>query len=227
MAGSPEVRLEHDDDGHAELVLAAPPGNKLHLDLLEQLVAVAERVHRQPPASLVVRGEGKAFCVGIDPAVFVRRTPGADQVVVHEPSVRHALERFSRLLGALEALPCPTVAALAGPALGGGLELALGCDRRVGSTTATLSMPEVRLGLLPGGGSTQRLARLLGAAKAKHLLLTGRRLSGLEAQRWGLVDVVVDRAEVVASARAEARRLAAAPRWPEARRALRRPQNWK
>ena len=104
-------------------------------------------------------------------------------------------------------LPCPTVAAIVGPALGGGLELALVCDVRVAAATATLAMPEVRLGVLPGGGATQRLPRLLGTARAKDLLLTGRRISGAEAQAWGLVDHVVERPDVPDVARDEVRRL--------------------
>jgi enoyl-CoA hydratase/carnithine racemase len=212
-----EVRLQRGPDGHAELTIANPPGNQLDGRALDRLVELADVLRTAPPASLLVRGEGKAFCVGIDPSVFLDRDGDGSATLVGEAAVRDVARRFGLLLGALATLPCPTVAAIVGPALGGGLELALVCDVRVAAATATLAMPEVRLGVLPGGGATQRLPRLLGTARAKDLLLTGRRISGTEALAWGLVDHVVERPEVPDVARDEVRHLAASTAWRTAR----------
>ncbi|KAI0939406.1 hypothetical protein AcW1_004461 [Taiwanofungus camphoratus] len=94
-------------------------------------------------------------------------------------------------LGALECLPMPTIAAIDGPALGGGLELGLACDLRVaGQTVTKIGLPETRLGIIPGAGGTQRATRLLGISKAKSLIFTARSLSATEALEWGLVDYV-------------------------------------
>ena len=112
------------------------------------------------------------------------------------------------VIAALESCPSPVVAALGGHALGGGLELALGCDRRIGSPTLLLGMPEVGLGLVPGAGGTQRLPRLIGREAAVSLILTGRRISAAEALALGLLDEVTE-ADLVEAA------VAAAPGTPK------------
>jgi len=95
------------------------------------------------------------------------------------------------VLGKLENLPVPTIAAIDGPALGGGLELSLACDLRVaGNTVSKIGFPETRLGIIPGAGGTQRAARLLGLSKTKDLIYTARQLTASEALEWGLVDYV-------------------------------------
>jgi len=94
-------------------------------------------------------------------------------------------------LAKLEALPMPTIAAIDGPALGGGLELSLACDLRVAGYDVTkIGLPETSLGIIPGAGGTQRVARLLGPSKAKDLIFTARSLTALDAYEWGLVDYV-------------------------------------
>jgi enoyl-CoA hydratase/carnithine racemase len=102
----------------------------------------------------------------------------------------------------LAELPMPTIAAIEGNALGGGLELALCCDIRIASERARLGLPEVRLAVTPGAGGTQRLPRVVGAARAKQLILTGAVLTAEEAERIGLVNEVVPRGEAVNRARA-------------------------
>jgi enoyl-CoA hydratase/carnithine racemase len=128
---------------------------------------------------VVLTGAGdRAFCAGAD----LKERAGMSDEDVH---------RFHRALGAalrgIEEAPQPFVAALNGAALGGGLELALACDLRIASEAARLGLPEVSLGIIPGGGGTQRLARLVGVARAKDLVLTARRASAAEALAMGLV----------------------------------------
>ncbi len=98
---------------------------------------------------------------------------------------------FLRSLGAIAAIPRATVAAVSGFALGGGCELALACDFRIACERAVFGQPEILLGIIPGGGGTQRLARLVGPARAKDLILTGRQVQADEALAMGLVDEVV------------------------------------
>ena len=112
---------------------------------------------------------------------------------------------------ALEELPLPTIAAIEGAALGGGLELALGCDLRVASETATLGLPEVTLGIMPGAGGTQRLPRAVGHDRARELVLTGRRLAAAEAHALGLVHALAPAGGALAAATETARAFAAGP----------------
>ena len=116
--------------------------------------------------------------------------------------------RFRDALDAVAALPRATIAAVNGYALGGGCELALACDFRVVGTSARLGQPEILLGVIPGGGGTQRLTRLVGPSRAKDLILTGRQVDAEEALRMGLVDRVVDDTAVLDTALAMASSLA-------------------
>ena len=118
------------------------------------------------------------------------------------------LQDFTR---ALARLPKPTVAAITGYALGGGCEVALACDFRVAADDARLGQPEILLGIIPGAGGTQRLARLVGPARAKDLVFSGRMVSADEALAIGLVDEVVPAAEVQAAARARLARYVGGP----------------
>jgi len=128
---------------------------------------------------VVVTGAGdKAFCAGADLKERARMAP--EEVHAFHGGLRRALS-------AIEAAPQPFVAALNGAALGGGLELALACDLRIAADSAQMGLPEVSLGIIPGGGGTQRLARLIGVARAKDLVLTARRIGAPEALAMGLV----------------------------------------
>jgi enoyl-CoA hydratase/carnithine racemase len=142
----------------------------------------------------VVTGSGeRSFSAGSDVAEFEnQRGPGGRARFEHE-------ERVNRRLAEL---PMPTIAAIEGNALGGGLELALCCDLRIASERAKLGLPEVRLAVTPGSGGTQRLPRIVGAGRAKELILTGRVIDAPEAARIGLVNEVVPAGQ--ARARAEA-----------------------
>ncbi|KAF8897736.1 ClpP/crotonase-like domain-containing protein [Infundibulicybe gibba] len=160
--------------------------NAISLALLQQLRDSLEEVHYDKSVrALIVRSTTiGSFCAGADLAE--RR--GMTQVQVNK-----FLADLRDALGRLENLPMPTIAAIDGPALGGGLELSLACDLRVaGSTVTKIGLPETSLGIIPGAGGTQRAARLLGPSKAKDLIFTARTLNAQEALQWGLVDYVSD-----------------------------------
>lgn len=174
--------------------------NALSTAVLGELAAEAEALTDDPPGAVVITGSDRMFAAGADIDEF----GGPDEAA----AVGSA---FRRALGAVAAIPRATIAAIAGYALGGGCELALACDFRVAASNAKLGQPEILLGIIPGGGGTQRLARLLGPARAKDLILTGRQVAADEALRIGLVDRVVDAASVLDEALSWAAELAQGP----------------
>ena len=132
---------------------------------------------------VVITGAGeKAFIAGADIGEFAERTP-LEQ--------RAAMEG-RRVFTVIAGFPKPVIASINGYALGGGCELALACDLRIAARSARLGQPEVNLGILPGGGGTQRLPRLVGLGRAMRLILTGELIDAQEAERIGLVDLLVD-----------------------------------
>ena len=153
---------------------------------------------------VVLTGAGeRAFCAGAD--LKERRTWTLDDTRVF-------LGEINALMDAVAAFPRPVVAAVNGLALGGGFELALACDLRIAAVTAELGLPEVRLGIMPGAGGTQRLARIAGVAVAKELTLTGRRIGAARARELGIVsEVAASGALADASARLAAEIGGAAP----------------
>jgi enoyl-CoA hydratase len=176
------ISLELAPVAHLELV--NPPLNLVTRELTEQLHAALTRLAAaQDVRALVLSGRGdRAFCAGSDIGEFegLRGRAAEGKLLLEKLVYRQLAE-----------LPMPTIAAIEGDALGGGLELALCCDLRVASTRARLGMPEVRLAVIPGSGGTQRLPRLVGPGWAKELILTGRILVADEAERMGLVNQVV------------------------------------
>jgi len=180
-----DVRLEGSGDGgRADLVLDRPAKlNALTLHMLDRLRAHAEALRADPPRVVVVRGEGdRTFSVGADVGEWAAMTPA--QAV-------WASERGAAALDALQALPCPVVAAVHGHCVGGGLELALACDLRLAASDARLGFPEVTLGNATGWGGAARLLALVGVGHAKQLMLTGETLDAHDALRLGLVGRVV------------------------------------
>jgi enoyl-CoA hydratase len=194
-------------DGRVVLVTLDRPSllNAIGSTLLHQLDGVLAEVEAdESVGALVVTGAGRAFSAGADITEFHALQDAA--------AFRAWIQRFSTTYERLERLPCPTVAAVDGPALGGGFELVLACDLRVVSTRATFGLPEVKLGLLPGGGGTQRLVRQLPPALARAIVLGGDPIPADVAERVGLVNAVVGDGEALDAARAWAQRLAALPR---------------
>jgi len=184
---SPQVGLKI-DAGHATITFRSEAGvNVLTSETLRTLGAIVARVRREPQVRTAsVQGEGKLFMAGADIKEMATFTP--DQA-------RSYGELGHGVFNDLASLPCVTLAAIQGAALGGGLELALACDFRLAVKSAKLGCPEVALGLIPGWGGIARLTRLLGAVRAKRLFLSGNPISGEEAHAWGLVDELVNSPE--------------------------------
>lgn len=158
---------------------------------LESLVARAGEPGRGVRVVVITGAGDKAFCAGAD----LKERAG-----MGEPEVREFLDRLRRTFRALETSDAIFIAALNGAALGGGTELALACDLRVAAPAAELGLTEVRLGIIPGGGGTQRLPRLIGPGRAKELILTGRRVGAAEALGLGLVNRVADPGKLLETA---------------------------
>ena len=180
------VLTERHDDGVALLRLNRPPMNPLSVALLGELrdAALALGADLEVKA-VVVAGSEKAFAAGADISELT------DQV-----GARASTDAFRAAFDAVVAIPRPVIAAVRGYALGGGCELALACDLRVGSENARIGQPEILLGALPGAGGSPRLARLIGPARAKELVWSGRQVRADEAHALGILDRVVPSDEV-------------------------------
>ncbi len=174
------IKLEK-ADSVATLRLNRPDAlNALSMDLLEEFaVAVADVGRDESVKALVIRGEGRAFCAGAD-LLFFDST--LDDLSRLQPYVRRLNDCFFQL----EELPIPAIAVVHGFVLAGGLELMLACDLALAAEDARIGDQHANFGLMPGGGSTQRLSRRIGTQRAMELLTTGRWLSGAEAAEWGL-----------------------------------------
>jgi enoyl-CoA hydratase/carnithine racemase len=165
----------------AEIMLDRPPVNALSTALARSLTATCAEIAAEPSVRAVVLSgaPGRAFCAGADLKERAGMTDAA--IAAQRPVVR-------AVYGAVLGLPQPAIAAVHGFALGGGCELALSCDLIVADETAVFGLPEVTVGLVPGGGGTQLALRRLGAGRAADLVLTGRKVAIDEAERIGLVD---------------------------------------
>ncbi len=188
--GSEERVVRVERDGGIFLVTIDRPEkrNALNAEVREQLASAVDQALADPEARvLVFTGAGdKAFVAGADVGEFAGRSPLEQRQAMTSPTV------FDRIWDA----PLPTIAMINGWCLGGGCELALACDLRIGSDTAMLGQPEIRLGIIPGGGATQRLPRLIGYGKALQLILSGEPIDGVSAYEIGLLDEVVPAAEL-------------------------------
>ena len=203
----PLVIVERRDDGVAVIRLDNPKVNALSKELLHQLEGAATSLRDDPPGAVVVTGGERIFAAGAEISEFRSREAPAEVITRAEAELIGQL--FLRALNAVADIPRATIAAISGFALGGGCELALACDFRIASERAKLGQPEILLGIIPGGGGTQRLARLIGPARAKDLIFTGRQVRADEALAIGLVDEVVPPEAVLDRALERAAALAA------------------
>ncbi len=190
----------------AVVTLDHPPVNALSTQLLEELEAEYDRLDTSDETrAIVIRGAGeKAFVAGADITEFPALRESALAAAEEGGSARG----IQKVALQIEAGRTPVIAEIHGYCLGGGLELAIACDIRVAADDAQLGQPEIKLGLIPGGGGTQRLPRLVGHGRALLLNLTGDPISGAQAYEWGLVERAVPRAELHEAAMAIARTLA-------------------
>jgi enoyl-CoA hydratase/carnithine racemase len=195
--------LESSLDGQvATLTLNRPEArNALSPELMDALGDELERLDPDPEVRcIVIAGSDEVFAAGADIRAMSERS--------FAEALRHPAAGFWKRLAAVKT---PMIAAVSGWALGGGCELALACDMIVASETAELGQPEITLGIIPGGGGTQRLARVLGKQRTMELVLTGRRISAQEAQEFGLVNVVAKKREWLEQAMELARTVARRP----------------
>lgn len=191
------VTLQRREDGVALVRLDRPKMNALSAEMLCQLEEVLRALAEDPPGAIVVWGGERIFAAGADITEFSG---------LGDPG--QLARRFHQVLDELASFPRAVIAAVNGYALGGGCELALACDLRVAGEGARLGLPEILLGIIPGGGGTQRLPRLIGASRAKDLIFSGRHVRAEEALRIGLVDRVAPDDEVLPAALAWAAELA-------------------
>jgi len=191
------------DGAVAVVTIDHPPVNALSAPLLDELEAEVARLDADDGVrAIVLKGAGeRAFIAGADISEF----PSQREAATEEGGSARGIQR----LGAhMDAARTPFIAAIHGFCLGGGLELAMCCDLRVAAEDAQLGQPEIKLGLIPGGGGTQRLPRFVGLGRAMLLNMTGDFIDGRTAYEWGLVERVVPRAELMDTALGIARTIA-------------------
>ena len=195
----PLVRFETDGPV-AVMALDNPPVNALSNELLSDLVAAIEQAESAGVRAVVVTGSPR-FSAGADISGFRALMASGGSGAGLGVELERALQR-------LAALPKPVIAAVRGYAFGGGLELAMACDLRVLAEDAKVGQPEIKLGVIPGAGGTQRLTRLIGVGRARDLVLTGRAIDAATALEWGLADRVVPAADLDEAATSLAKELA-------------------
>jgi enoyl-CoA hydratase len=197
---NPLIRLERREDGVAVVTLDNGKVNALSIGTLGRLHDTMQELRRDLPGAVVITGGPRLFAAGAEISEF----GGPEEAARVGGAFRAALDAVANF-------PRATIAAVSGYALGGGCEVALACDFRIASERAKFGQPEILLGIIPGGGGTQRLTRLIGPARAKDLILTGRQVGAAEALAIGLVDEVVAPDTLEERALERARELAAGP----------------
>ena len=197
-------------DGLFEIALNRPEKrNAISLELFKAFDAAITAANRTPGIrAVLIRGEGESFSAGIDVSALL----GLAQT--HGPHwqqrMRSITDEFQGVLTRLERLEMPTIALLHGHCLGLAFELALACDLRIAAENTALGLPETLLGIIPDVGGTTRLTRLVGPARAKELIFTGRRMDASAAEKWGIVNYVVPREKLTAKGEALAAEIAQA-----------------
>jgi enoyl-CoA hydratase/carnithine racemase len=200
----PELVHLEVDDGVGIVRLERPPANAISLDLSRELLDVLREAEtRDDVGALVVWGGPKIFAAGADIKAMVDADPA---------EIREQVTTLGAACDRLESMPKVSIAAITGYALGGGFELALACDLRYAAADAKVGQPEIRLGVIPGAGGTQRIAWLAGPGVARDLTYTGRQAEADEARALGLVERVVPADQLPATAVEDARAFAQGPR---------------
>lgn len=197
----PNATYERDGDVGV-VTLTAPPLNLVSEALSDDLIAAVDQARGDDIRAVLVQAEGDAFSAGADVSMFQDRTPATG---------RELLERFIPALRGFEDLPVPTVCAVHGACLAGGMELALACDLIWASDDAMLGLIEGVIGAIPFGGGIQRLAARAGTGRAREAVLTARMYDAQTMLDWGVVNRVVPRADLHAKTHAFAHTLAAGP----------------
>lgn len=193
--------VTHEIDGAVGIVtLAKPPHNLIDDPLIDDLVRAYEKVMAANCRAILLRSSMRHFCAGAELKSFGTTT-----------LIQSNQKRLEEVWRALEDVPVPTVAALNGGVLGGGLELALTCDMIIAADTAFLGQVEVTVGLLPLLGGTQRIAQRAGSARAKEISMLGRRHTPEAFERWGIINLVVPEADLATASMTWTRQLAAGP----------------
>nr|CAB3473099.1 unnamed protein product [Digitaria exilis] len=196
MAAKGRTELEVGADGVAVITICNPPVNSLSVDVLYSLKeSYEEALQRSDVKAIVVTGKGGKFSGGFDISSF----GGVQGGQTVQPKVGYIA--IDILTDTLEAATKPSVAAIDGLALGGGLEVAMACHARIATPTAQLGLPELQLGIIPGFGGTQRLPRLVGLTKSLEMMLLSKPIKGGEAHELGLVDALVSPNDLVNTAR--------------------------
>lgn len=191
------------EQGVATILLQRPPMNALCLQMQREIREAAELVsQRSDVGAVILYGGPKVFAAGAD----IKEMGG----MTYQDMLRVSVG-LQDCFTAVARIPQPTIAAVTGYALGGGCELALCADLRIVADDAKLGQPEILLGIIPGAGGTQRLPRLVGVARAKELIFTGRQVDAVEALSIGLANQVVPAADVLDAAQQLGRRLARGP----------------
>ena len=193
------------DKNVATITLNRPKAyNALNLKMFEELKWVFTKIEADEDVRvIIITGSGKFFAAGADISEISK---------IESPADAHHFLRQADIFQIIEDFDRPVIAAISGLALGGGCELCLACDLRIAADNAVFGQPEIKIGVIPGGGGTQRLPRLIGMTKAKELLFTGETIDAAEACRLGLVNKVVPKDKLMEEAKAIAKKLASKPK---------------
>jgi enoyl-CoA hydratase/carnithine racemase len=195
-----ELVLTRQHEAVFEIILNRPEKrNAINAELYRQFDSAVTQANRTPHLrAVVIRGEGKLFSAGIDVAAFMGM---ADEYGPHwQQRMRRVTDDFQSVLTRLERLELPTIVLLHGYCLGLAMELALACDMRIAAVGTQMGLPETRLGMIPDVGGTTRLTRLVGPARAKELIFTGKQIDVSLAERWGIVNYVVEPDQLMSKA---------------------------
>lgn len=185
-----------------EIILNRPDKrNAINLELWRAFDEAVQQANRTPGIRVVfIRGAGKSFSAGIDVSTFMAL---AAEFGPHwQARMRSITDMFQAVLNRLERLELPTLALLHGHCLGLAMELALACDMRIAAANTLIGLPESRLGMIPDVGGTTRLTRIIGPARAKELIFTGKQIPAEQGEPWGLINYVVSEGELISKAEA-------------------------